>query len=119
MKKDISIIPNGIRCENCPYRKYLGTFVDRGCYNGKYYEETLPLIKCEYLDFTTQSEESDISLFISGFKICGIKQYRKWCLDCKYLKSYSGYEGFCNKYKKEVDVEYGCEDGFEPNEELY
>lgn len=46
-------------------------------------------------------------------KECGIKNYEKWCLDCKYMANLEGYYAHCKKHNKKIDVEKDYCESFE------
>lgn len=111
MFKDKSLIPEGIFCLDCPYRKEIGRrYIKR-------LDTEIPIIKCEYLNMSTEDEERCLypTLFSNGYKICGIKDYLKLCLECSNFMFLKDFIGYCYKYGKKVEPNSTC-NNFEPNE---
>lgn len=59
-------------------------------------------------------EGISMGLIWDGCKECGVKDYEKWCVDCKYSSEFQGYTCLCTlKNERVEDAQSGC-NRFEP-----
>ena len=91
------------------------------CYNCPFWDidESKPTQMNGYCHYLKRGdwEDEDYGLLWDKVKECGVKDYSKWCLDCKYFKYEYDCSGICYLLDGLVEGEDCC-NKFVPKEEL-